>query len=67
ATEAAPDARGATVALYAACWAIGQASGVAAMGLAVALVGYAPGIAAFGIAFGLTGLVLRNNLHRFRP
>lgn len=67
ATEAAPDARGATVALYASCWAIGQAAGVAAMGAAVGFIGYDAGIAAFGIGFGLVGLALRNNLHRFRP
>jgi predicted MFS family arabinose efflux permease len=67
ATEAAPDARGASVALYASCWALGQATGVAAMGIAVAFMGYEPGIIAFGIAFGLIGIALRSNLHRFRP
>src|SRR2546422_5715925 len=67
ATEVAPDARGAAVALYASAWATGQATGVAAMGLAVALFDYAPMIAAFGLGFGLLGLWLRSNLQRFRP
>src|SRR5256886_17429255 len=67
ATEVAPDARGAAVALYASAWASGQATGVAAMGLAVALFGYAPMIAAFGLGFGLLGLWLRSNLQRLRP
>jgi MFS transporter, YNFM family, putative membrane transport protein len=67
ATEAAPDARGATVALYASCWAMGQATGVAAMGAAVALVGFAPAIVAFGIAFALVGIWLRGNLDRLKP
>jgi len=67
ATEVAPDARGAAVALYASAWAIGQAAGVAAMGLAVAWLGYAPMIAAFGLGFALLGYWLRSNLDRFRP
>jgi len=67
ATEVAPDARGSAVALYASAWATGQATGVAAMGLAVALFDYAPMIAASGLGFGLLGLWLRSNLQRFRP
>ena len=67
ATEVAPDARGSAVALYASAWATGQATGVAAMGLAVAWLGYAPMLAAFGLGFGLLGLWLRSNLQRFRP
>jgi predicted MFS family arabinose efflux permease len=66
ATEVAPDARGAAVALYASAWAGGQAIGVAAMGVAVAWFDYAPMIAAFGLGFGLLGLWLRSNLQRFR-
>lgn len=67
ATEIAPDARGSAVALYASAWGMGQALGVAAMGLAVAFLGYAPMIAAFGAGFGLLGLWLRGNLGRLRP
>jgi YNFM family putative membrane transporter len=67
ATEVAPDARGSAVALYATGWALGQALGVGAMGLAVAAVGYAPAIMACGVGFGLLGLWLRANLHRLRP
>ena len=67
ATEVAPDARGSAVALYASAWALGQAGGVAAMGLAVAAVGYAPAIVASGIGFGLLGIWLRSNLHRLKP
>ena len=67
ATEVAPDARGAAVALYASSWAAGQAAGVAAMGLAVSLFGYAPMIAAFGAGFGLLGCWLYCNLNRLKP
>ena len=67
ATEVAPDARGSAVALYATGWALGQALGVGAMGLAVAAVGYAPAIMACGSGFGLLGLWLRANLHRLKP
>jgi YNFM family putative membrane transporter len=67
ATEVAPDARGSAVALYATGWALGQALGVAAIGLAVAATGYAPAIAACGVGFGLLGLWLRRNLHRLTP
>jgi hypothetical protein len=55
------------VALYASAWALGQASGVAAMGALVAAAGYAPAIAASGIGFGLLGLWLRSNMHRLKP
>ena len=67
ATEVAPQARGSAVALYATGWALGQALGVGAMGLAVAAVGYAPAIMACGVGFGLLGLWLRANLHRLKP
>lgn len=66
ATEVAPEARGAAVALYASAWALGQAGGVAAMGLAVAAAGYAPAIVASGIGFGLLGLWLRSNMQRLK-
>jgi predicted MFS family arabinose efflux permease len=67
ATEVAPDARGSAVALYASSWALGQAFGAAAVGVAVASVGYPPAIIACGVGFGVLGLWLRSNLHRFRP
>lgn len=67
ATEVAPDARGSAVALYAAGWALGQALGVGAIGLAVAAVGYAPAIIACGVGWGLLGLWLHRNLHRLKP
>lgn len=66
ATEVAPDQRGSAVALYASAWATGQATGVAAMGLAVSFFALAPMIALSGLGFGLLGLWLRSNLHRFR-
>jgi MFS transporter, YNFM family, putative membrane transport protein len=67
ATEVAPDARGAAVAMYASAWALGQASGVAAVGFAVRWAGYAEMICAFGLGFCLLGLWLRSNLWRLRP
>jgi predicted MFS family arabinose efflux permease len=67
ATEAAPDARGSGVALYASAWALGQAGGVAAVGAGVAAAGYAPAILVSGFGFGAFGLWLRANLHRLRP
>jgi predicted MFS family arabinose efflux permease len=67
ATEVAPDARGSAVALYAAGWALGQALGVGAIGLAVAAAGFEPAIIACGAGFGLLGLWLRANLHRLKP
>jgi YNFM family putative membrane transporter len=67
ATEVAPEARGSAVALYATGWALGQALGVGAIGLAVAAVGYAPAIMACGVGFGLLGLWLRANMQRLKP
>jgi YNFM family putative membrane transporter len=67
ATEVAPDARGSAVALYATGWALGQALGVAAIGLLVAAAGYAAAIIACGVGFGVLGLWLRANLYRLRP
>ena len=64
ATEVAPDSRGSALALYASAWAIGQASGVAAMGVVVAYTGYATGILGAALGFALLGLWLRYNLHR---
>jgi predicted MFS family arabinose efflux permease len=67
ATEVAPDARGAAVAMYAASWALGQALGVAAVGAAVPWTGYRAAIATFGLGFCALGLWLRGNLARMRP
>jgi predicted MFS family arabinose efflux permease len=67
ATEVAPEARGSAVALYATGWALGQALGVAAMGLVVAMAGYTAAIVACGVGFGALGLWLRSNLYRLRP
>lgn len=67
ATEVAPDARGAAVALYASAWSAGQALGVAAMGIAVATLRYAHAITAFALGFAVLGLWLRYNLGRLRP
>jgi predicted MFS family arabinose efflux permease len=64
ATEMAPQARGAAVAIYASCWSLGQALGVAAMSAAVGRVGYPAAIIAFGLGFAALGLWMRGNLHR---
>lgn len=64
ASEVAPDARGSAIALYACAWAVGQATGVAALGAGVALVGYLPAIFAAAVGFALLGFWLRGNLGR---
>ena len=64
ATEMSPEARGTGLALYSSSWALGQAMGVAAMGLAVSLVGFEPGIIVFGAGFFVLALWLRANLDR---
>lgn len=64
ATEMAPQARGTSLSLYSGSWALGQAVGVAAMGVAISLVGIVPGIIAFGAGFLLLALWLRANLDR---
>ena len=64
ATEMAPEARATGLALYSAAWALGQAAGVAAMGLAVSLAGYRASISAFGACYLLLGLWMRRNLGR---
>jgi predicted MFS family arabinose efflux permease len=64
ATEMAPQARGAGVSVYASTWSLGQAAGVAAMGLAVSLVDYSPAIIAFGLGFLALGAWMRANLDR---
>ena len=64
ASEMTPQARGAGVSIYTSTWSLGQAAGVAAMGIAVGSVGYAPSIIGFGLGFLALGLWLRGNLHR---
>jgi len=64
ATEMAPEARATGLALYSAAWALGQAAGVAAMGLAVSVAGYRPPIIAFGACYLVLGLWMRRNLER---
>jgi predicted MFS family arabinose efflux permease len=64
ATEMAPDARGTALALYSSAWALGQAAGVAAMGLAVGLFDYQVAIIAFGAGYFFLGLWMRRNLDR---
>ena len=64
ATEMAPQARGSALSLYTVAWALGQAAGVAAMGVAISLVSYAPAIIAFGAGFLVLALWLRANLDR---
>lgn len=64
ATEMAPETRGTAVSIYTSTWSLGQAMGVAAMGLAVATIGYAPAIIGFALGFFALGLWLRGNLHR---
>lgn len=64
ASEVAPDARGSAIALYASAWAVGQASGVAALGMAVAYAGYANAILTAAAGFMLLGFWLRYNMAR---
>jgi len=62
ATEMAPQDRGTAVAMYSSAWALGQAAGAAAMGLAVGLFDYRPSIIAFGVGYFVLGLWMRRNL-----
>jgi MFS transporter, YNFM family, putative membrane transport protein len=64
ATEMAPEARATGLALYSSGWALGQAAGVAAMGLAVSLFDYEPSIIAFGAGYFVLGLWMRRNLDK---
>ena len=63
ATEMAPQARGTGLALFSASWALGQAVGVAAMGVSVSLFGIAPSLIAFSAGFLLLALWIRANLN----
>ncbi|MBI4290998.1 MAG: MFS transporter [Betaproteobacteria bacterium] len=64
ATEMAPEMRGTAVSIYTSTWTLGQAMGVAAMGVAVETIGYAPAIIGFALGFFAFGLWLRGNLQR---
>jgi predicted MFS family arabinose efflux permease len=64
ATEVAPQARGTALALYSSAWALGQAAGVAAMGLAVGLLDYRAPIIACGAGYFFLGLWMRRNLDK---
>jgi predicted MFS family arabinose efflux permease len=64
ATEMAPEARATGLALYSAAWALGQAAGVAAMGLAVSRFDYQAPIIAFGAGYLALGVWMRRNLAR---
>lgn len=64
AVEMAPQARATGLALYSSGWALGQAAGAAAMGLAVSGFGYRPAIIAFGVGYLVLGVWMRRNLHK---
>ncbi|MGC2519758.1 MAG: MFS transporter [Burkholderiales bacterium] len=64
ATEMAPQARGSALAIYSSAWALGQAAGVAAMGMLVGPFGYSPSIIAFGAGYLALGLWMERNLDR---
>ena len=64
ATEMAPQARGTALALFSFSWALGQAVGVAAMGVCVSLFGMAPSLLAFSAGFLVLALWIRANLDR---
>ena len=64
ATEMAPNARGTGLSLFSASWALGQAVGVAVMGVLVSLFGIAPSILVFSGGFLLLALWIGANLDR---
>jgi predicted MFS family arabinose efflux permease len=64
ASEMSPEMRGSGLALYSSGWAMGQALGVAAMGLAVGLADYGPAIIAFGAGYLALGWWMRGNLNK---
>ncbi|HMH16830.1 MAG TPA: MFS transporter [Burkholderiales bacterium] len=64
ATEMAPEARATGLALYSSAWALGQAAGVAGMGLAVGLLDYQAPIIAFGVGYLALGVWMRRNLDK---
>lgn len=64
ASEMAPEMRGSALALYSSGWAMGQALGVAAMGIAVGVTDYGPAIVAFGAGYFALGIWMRRNLDK---
>jgi len=66
ATQMAPEARGIAVSIFACALFVGQATGVAAMGLLVDRAGYAPAFAVAAVALVAIGLAFAALL-RFRP
>lgn len=64
ASEMVPHARAAGVAIYVSFWSLGQAAGVAAMGIAVGSFGYTAPIIVFGLGYLALGQWLRGNLQR---
>jgi len=64
ASEMAPQARAAGVSTYVSFWSLGQAAGVATMGIGIGIFDYAPSIIAFGLGYFALGLWLRGNLQR---
>ena len=64
ATEMTPQTRGAGVSLFSAAWLLGQALGVAAMGVLIRFFDYALPMIGFGLAFLVLSLWLRANLER---
>jgi predicted MFS family arabinose efflux permease len=67
ATEMSPRSRGIGLALFSFAWILGQAIGVAVMGMGVARAGYAPMIAAYGVGFLLLALWMRVAFREVRP
>jgi predicted MFS family arabinose efflux permease len=66
ATEMAPQARGSAVSFFAFCLFLGQASGVAAVGLGVERLGYEPMLLAAGAALLVLALWFRYELGRHK-
>ncbi|OGA13838.1 MAG: hypothetical protein A3H32_13085 [Betaproteobacteria bacterium RIFCSPLOWO2_02_FULL_63_19] len=64
ATEMAPQARGIGLSMFSGAWALGQALGVAVMGVCVSLFGLPASLIAFAAGFLALALWLRSNLDR---
>ena len=64
ATEMAPQARGTGLSMFSGAWALGQAVGVAAMGVSVSLFGIPSSLLAFAAGFLALALWLRVNLDK---
>jgi predicted MFS family arabinose efflux permease len=66
ATQMAPASRGLAISLFAFCYFLGQAAGVAACGWAVDAFGYAPVFVVDGVMLLVTALAFRATLAK-RP